>query len=154
MVVSSLDTFTDMYICMYMKNAMCFVVPYPEIIVSAISQDVGSQLSLKCDVNTVMGFASDLNISWLTNGEEIVARYPENIAENDINYTLFYNRSGELTLDDNNTVYQCQVIYHNISLYENLILNLTGKGEWKVAISYLVKTVTKFRKTIFRELSF
>ena len=114
---------------------MCFVVPFPEIIVSAISQDVGSQLSLKCDVNTVMGFASDLNISWLTNGEGIVARYPENMAENEINYTLFYNRSGELTLDDNNTVYQCQVTYHNISLYENLILNLIGKGEWKLAIT-------------------
>ena len=114
---------------------MCFVVPFPEIIVSAISQDVGSQLSLKCDVNTVMGFASDLDISWLTNGEGVVARYPENMAENDINYTLFYNRSGELMVDDNNTVYQCQVSFHNISLYENLTLNLIDKGECKVAVT-------------------
>ena len=101
-----------------------------------------------------MGFVSELNILWLTGGERIVARYPENMAENEINHTLFYNRSGELTLDDNNTVYQCQVIFHNISLYENLILNLIGKGESKVAISYLVKIVTKFGKTMFRELSF
>ena len=57
------------------------------------------------------------------------------MAENEINHTLFYNRSGELTLDDNNTVYQCQVIYHNRTIYENLMLNLIGKGESKFAIT-------------------
>ena len=112
---------------------------------SAISQDVGSQLSLKCDVNTVMGFASDLDILWLTNGG-IVARYPENMTENDINYTLFYNRSGELTLDDNNAVYQCQVSFNNISLDENLTLNVIDKGECKLLF--------QSARLVLRELSF
>ena len=92
-----------------------------------------------------MGFASDLDILWLTNGG-IVARYPENMTENEINYTLFYNRSGELTLDDNNTVYHCQVSFNDISLYENLTLNLNDKGECKLPF--------QSARLVLRELSF
>ena len=95
-----------------------------------ISQDEGSRLSLRCDVNTIRGFTSDLDIMWLTSGNKI-AKYidPENVTDNEFTYTLYYNGSEELTLSDNNTVYQCHVLFNNMSLYENLTLNVTKRGE-------------------------
>ena len=109
---------------------MCSVVPPPKINVRVISQDEGSRLSLRCDVNTTRGFTSDLDITWLTSGNKI-AKYidPENVTDNEFTYTLYYNGSEELTSSDNNTVYQCHVLFNNMSLYENLTLNVTKKGE-------------------------
>ena len=92
-----------------------------------ISQDEGSQLSLRCDVNTTKGFTSDLDIMWLTSGNKIAG--PESVTDNEFTYTLYYNGSEELTSSDNNTVYQCQVLFNDMSLYENLTLNVTKRGE-------------------------
>ena len=95
-----------------------------------ISQDEGSRLSLRCDVNITRGFTSDLDIMWLTSGNKI-AKYigPENVTDNEFTYTLYYNGSKELTSSDNNTVYHCHVLFNNMSLYENLTLNVTKRGE-------------------------
>ena len=111
---------------------MCSVVPPPEINVRVISQDEGSRLSLRCDVNTTRGFTSDLDIMWLTSGNIISiaeSMDPENVIDNEFTYTLFYYGSEELTSSDNNTVYQCHVLFNNMSLYENLTLNVTKRGE-------------------------
>ena len=113
---------------------MYFVVPPPDINVTAINQNEGSRLSLRCDVKTVRGITSDLDIMWLTGGEE-VAKYidSENVTENRTAYTLYYNGSRELTLRDNNTVYQCRVLVNNVSLTsDNLTLNVIGRGECKM----------------------
>ena len=102
--------------------------------VTVISQNEGSQLSLRCDVSTVRGVANELGIVWLTDGE-VKAEYinSENMTENKTTYTLYYNGSRQLTLDDNNTVYQCRVLFNNESLlYDNVTLNVIGRGECKI----------------------
>ena len=109
-------------------NSLYYVAPHPDINVTAINQNIGSQLSLRCDVNTVRGVANKLDIVWLTGGE-VIAKYidSENLTENKTRYTLYYNGSRELTLDDNNTVYQCRVSINNEA--SNLILNVIDRGE-------------------------
>lgn len=110
---------------------MYYVVPPPDIDATAISQVIGSQLSLRCDVTTVKGITSNLSIKWLTNGTE---KEHNNVTENKTMYTLYYNGSGKLTSDDNNTVYQCQASINNVSRIYNLTLNVIGNGECDIPL--------------------
>ena len=86
-----------------------------------MNQNVGDPLSLKCDVSIVRGITSDVNITWIANGNKLES-YNGNVTENTTAYTYPYN--GErLTLNDNNTMYQCQVTIDNRS-QENDTLTL------------------------------
>ena len=106
-----------------------YVVPI-NVIGRAISQNVGDLLSLRCDVSIVRGITSNMDIVWLTGGN-VIANYNESeiMTESKFAYTLYYNGSEKLTLNDNNTVYQCQVLINNMSFIDNLILNVTEHGE-------------------------
>ena len=89
---------------------MCLhlVVPNPNVSVTAVNQDIGDPLSLRCDVSTVKGITSSVHIVWMANGKEL-KQENGNVTENITAYTYYYNSSEKLTLNDNNTIYQCQV---------------------------------------------
>ena len=94
-----------------------------------MSQSVGDPLSLKCNVSIVTGITSNVYITWRANGNEL-EHYNGNVTENTTAYTYYYNGTEELTLNDNNTVYQCQVTINNRSMEnDNLTLNVIGPGE-------------------------
>ena len=94
-----------------------------------MSQSVGGPLSLKCDVSIVTGITSNAYITWMANGNEL-EQYNGNVTENTTAYTYYNNGTEELTLNDNNTVYQCQVTINNRSMEnDNLTLNVIGRGK-------------------------
>ena len=105
-------------------------MPLPEVSVTALNQHVGSPLSLRCVVTTVKGITSGVDIIWKVNNTEIIERYDGNITEKRTSYVYYYNANTNLTVDDNNTVYQCQVIINAsplISNADNLTLNIIGR---------------------------
>ena len=106
-----------------------FVVPI-NVNGRAVSQIVGDPLSLRCDVSIARGITSNMDIVWLTGGN-VIANYNDSeiMTESKFAYTLYYNGSEKLTLNDNNTVYQCQVLINNMSFIDNLTLNVTEHGE-------------------------
>lgn len=105
-------------------------MPLPKVSVTALNQHIGSPLSLRCAVTTVKGITSGVDIMWKVNNTEIIERYDGNVTEKRTSYVYYYNANTNLTLNDNNTVYQCQVIINAsplISSTDNLTLNIIGK---------------------------
>ena len=91
-----------------------------------MNQNVDDPLLLKCDVSIVKGITSDINITWTANGNKLE---PENgnVTENTTAYTYYYN-GEKLTLNDNNTMYQCQVTINNRSQESDTVtLNVTDR---------------------------
>jgi len=86
-----------------------FAVPVPNVSVTALNQSIGNQLSLKCDVSTVKGITSSVDIVWMANDVEM-ERYNGNITEDKTSYVYYYNANTLLTVNENNTVYKCQVV--------------------------------------------
>ena len=109
---------------------MCFTVPLPKVSVTALNKRIGSPLLLRCDVTTVRGITSDVDIVWKINNTETMKSFNAgNVAEERTSYVYYYNSSTNLSPNDNNTVYQCQVIINTTPLINNtdtIILNIIG----------------------------
>ena len=89
---------------------ICSVVPLPNVSIRAVNQTVGDPLSLECNVNTVRGITSNVDISWMAN-EILLRKDNGTVSENRTAYTYsYYNDSKRLTLNDSNIVYSCHVI--------------------------------------------
>ena len=89
---------------------ICSVVPLPNVSVRAVNQTVGDPLSLECNVKTVKGITSNVDISWMAN-EILLRKENGNVSENRTAYTYsYYDDSKRLTLNDSNTIYSCHVI--------------------------------------------
>lgn len=107
------------------------VVTPPAVNVTALSQDIGNLLSLRCDVNIVRGITSGAEVVWKVNNTEI-QRYNGNIIEGKTSYTYYYNTDMNLNVNNNNSVYQCEVIINTLPLIsnaDNFTLYLSGKRE-------------------------
>ncbi|XP_065889349.1 serine-rich adhesin for platelets-like isoform X2 [Dysidea avara] len=88
-------------------------IPTPNVIVTALNnQQVGDPLLLECNVTTVRGITSSVDIVWITN--DTVVERDNNVSGktvgNSVVYSFVYNRDGiPLREQDNRTVYQCNV---------------------------------------------
>jgi len=106
---------------------LSFIVPLPNISVTAITQNIGDPLSLRCNISTVKGITSSVDIVWMTNGRTPIV-LAGNVTANETAYVYYYNSSKTLTINDNNTVYQCQVVINTspvISITGDVTLNVT-----------------------------
>ena len=93
---------------------MCYIyslVPTPNVIVTALNnQQVGDPRLLECNVTTVRGITSSVDIVWITN-DEVVRRVNDISGETVDNSTVYKDRYNiQRSLLKNNTVYYCQVI--------------------------------------------
>ena len=117
-----------------------YTVPIPNVSVTVLNQSIGNTLLLRCDVNTVRGITSKVDIMWKVNNREI-ERYNGNILENVISYVYYYNTSKKLTVNDNNAIYQCQVFVNrspSINATDSLTLNLTIGENHKFLLKPLI----------------
>ena len=104
-----------------------FVVPDASVSVTVVNQTIDEMLSLKCDVNIVKGITCSVYILWKINGINLT-NYNGNVTENMTAYTYYYNDTEKLTSNNNNTMYQCQVIINNTLIgNDSVTLNLTSK---------------------------
>ena len=87
------------------------------------NQQVGDPLLLECNVTTVRGITSSVDIVWITN--DTVKRVNNVSGETVGNYSVYrsiYNDSG--ILQDNNRTYQCSVNISVVSATDTFLCKL------------------------------
>ena len=110
-----------------------FTVPTPIVNLTITSnQTVGHPLTLVCDVATVRGITSRVDIVWSSNGTEVERVEGVNISSI-TNTTALYANNYTISLlrtSDDDKVYQCEVIINsNISVIadNNVMLDVMGE---------------------------
>jgi len=108
------------------------IVPIPTVSVYILTnQSAGEQLKLYCNVTTVRGINSTVNITWLRDGSELEIQDIENITSDNMQLYMTSYTIDHLSATDNERVYQCRVlIYSNtvVMASDNFTLNVTGKS--------------------------
>lgn len=113
-------------------------VPIPSVSITALNQSIGNTLALRCDVRIVKGITSKVDIVWKVDGIEIL-RYNGNISENHTYYVYYFDSSKTLTANDNNTIYQCEIIINRspvINTTDSLMLSLSAGKHSYTIVSY------------------
>ena len=111
-----------------------YLVPTPGTVNVTVvrPQTVGQQLTLECDVTTVRGITSRVDIVWSSNGVELERTEGVNnsIATNySMLYTEFYVIPQLSTLDESRTII-CHAFINAMSpvtAIDSVTLNVTGK---------------------------
>ena len=111
-----------------------YLVPTPGTVNVTVvrPQTVGQQLTLECDVTTVRGITSRVDIVWSSNGVELERTEGVNnsIATNySMLYTEFYVIPQLSTLDEGRTI-TCHVFINAmppVTATDSVTLNVTGK---------------------------
>ena len=91
------------------------LVPTPHVLVTALNnQQVGDPLLLECNVTTVRGITSSVNIVWRKNGTEVggAEDVSGEVVGNTVIYRNVYKSEISLWEHDNRTAYQCFVNIH------------------------------------------
>ena len=116
---------------MYINN-WPFAVPTPTINVIALnSQIVGQSLTLQCEVTTVRGITSIVDIVW-SNDSIVLRRISGTIAttmDNSLVYTDSYTIL-QLNTTDDGTVIQCEIVINTIpsvTASNSITLDVTGE---------------------------
>ena len=115
------------------KFGISYLVPTPNTVnITVLSnQTVGQPLTLECDVITVRGIISRVDIVWSHNGEELRRIEGANvsfISGSTVTYTDYYN-VWQLNTSDDGRVYQCEVFVNTTPLLmadDIVTLDLTG----------------------------
>ena len=120
-------SFTDI-----MYKVLIFLVPTPIVNVTAPNtQTVGQSLTLQCEVTTVRGITSRVDIVWSSGGTEL--NRTDNISSTTIDNSLVYTDCytiSQLSTDDEGRDYWCEVVINSdpsITSSANVILDVSGK---------------------------
>ena len=96
------------------------------------NQIVSQPLVLECDVITVRGITSRVDIVWSSNGSELIVIRGVQITST-INDSVLFSDTytiPQLTTADESKVYQCEVFIDTeplVTATNSVILNVTGK---------------------------
>ena len=108
-----------------------FLVPTPTVSVTSLNtQTVGQSITLQCEVTTVRGITSRVDIVWSSDGTEL-ARI-NNVSSTTMDNSLVYTNSYtilQLSTTDDGRVIQCKVVINISPLImsaSNIILNASG----------------------------
>ena len=125
------------YVHMYIRiiiNLFYIPVPIPNVTVTALNnQTVGQSLTLQCNVTTVRGITSRVDIVWRnSSGGNELQRMNDTTAttmDNSLVYTDSYNIS-QLNTTDEGRVIQCEVVINaspSVMASDSITLDVTGK---------------------------
>ena len=111
---------------------LLFIIVVPNVIVTALSsQTVGQSLTLQCEVTTVRGITSRVDIVWSSDGT--VMRWADSVVllmvNNSLVYIDNYNVSNLSTTDDGRVI-QCEVVINTsppVMASNNITLNVIGE---------------------------
>ena len=108
------------------------LVPPPNVSVTALSdQTVGQSLTLQCEVTTVRGITSGVDIVWISNGT-VLMRINDTTATTMGNSSVFRESYviSMLTTSYNARMYECEVVINAnppMTVSDNIILNVNGE---------------------------
>ena len=110
----------------------CVIVPIPNVSVYILTnQSAGEPLTLYCNVTTVRGINSIVNITWLRDGSKLEMQDIENVTSDNMQLYMTSYTIDHLSVTDNERVYQCRVLIHSntvVMASDNFTLNVTGKS--------------------------
>ena len=95
------------------------------------TQTVGQSLTLQCEVTTVRGITSRVDIVWSSNDTEL--NKTDGLSSNMMNNSLVYTDSytiSQLSTTDDGRVIQCEVVINgnpSVMADDNITLDVTGK---------------------------
>ena len=100
-------------------------------VITPNTQTVGQSLTLQCEVTTVRGITSRVDIVWSSNGTELerMNNVSSTTMDNSLMYTHSYNISQLSTTDDGRVI-QCEVVINinpPVIAANNVTLNATGE---------------------------
>ena len=117
-------------------------VPVPSVIVSTLKdQIVGQSLILKCNITTVRGITSRVDVIWSSDGLDLIRTEGINVSSV-LTESLLYSNSytiSQLSTADEKRTYFCKVLVITPSSVEttnSVTLNVTGKP----SITYYVSS--------------
>ena len=117
------------------------VVSSPTVSVTSLNttQTVGQSLTLQCEVTTVRGITSRVDIVWSSDGIPLQGMYDVSLTtmDNSLVYTDSYTLS-QLSTTDEGRVIQCEVVINAsspIMASDNITLDVTGM----LALSIVVR---------------
>ena len=111
---------------------MYITVPTPTVSVTAPSnQIVGQSLTLQCEVTTVRGITSRVDIVWSSDGTELemMNDVSSTTMDNSLVYTDSYTIS-QLSTNDESRVMQCEVVINAsppVMASDSITLDVTGE---------------------------
>ena len=110
---------------------MNFSVPTPTVSVTVPNtQTVGQSLTLQCEVTTVRGITSRVDIVWSSNGTELERM--NDVSSTTMNNSLVYTDSytiSQLSTSDEGRVIQCGVVINespSVMASDSTTLDVTG----------------------------
>ena len=101
------------YHCIPLLFTIYTIVPTPSVTVTAPNtQIVGQSLTLECNVTTVRGITSSVDIVWSRDGDAVERMEVVNISSTTNNSVLYRDTYtiSLLNTTNNGTVYQCEVV--------------------------------------------
>ena len=111
---------------------MYILVPNPTIHVTAPNtQIVGQSLTLQCEVTTVRGITSRVDIVWSSGGMELERM--NGVSSTTMNNSLVYTDSyttSQLNTTDDGRVIQCEVVINaslSVMATDSITLDVTGE---------------------------
>ena len=114
------------------NNCVYILVPTPNVtVIAPNTQTVGQSLTLQCNVTTVRGITSRVDIVWSSN--DTVLRRINDTTATTINNSLVYTDSytiSQLSTTDEGRVIQCEVVINASPLVmanNSITLNVTGE---------------------------
>ena len=116
---------------MFVLNVF-ILVPTPTVTVTApITQTVGQLLTLQCEVTTVRGITSRVDIVWSSGGTELerMNDVSSTTMDNSLVYIDYYTISQLNTTDDDKVI-QCEGVINGnppIMANDSITLDVTGK---------------------------
>ena len=121
-----------MYIAMYILYTCIYVVPTPDVTTDAPEfQMVGQSLTLECNVTTVRGITSRVDIVWSSGGTEL--QRMNGVSSTTMGNSLVYTDSytiSQLSTADEDRVIQCEVVINaspSVMANDTITLDVTGK---------------------------
>ena len=105
------------------------IVPTPTVNVTIqTNQTAGEPLTLYCMVTTVRGITSSLDIMWLVDDSLLEIA---DVTSDDMQLYMTSYIIDQLSVTDNERVYQCKVLINSsgalVMASDNFTLNVTGK---------------------------
>ena len=95
------------------------------------TQTVGQSLTLQCEVTTVRGITSSVDIVWSSGGTEL--ERTNNVSSTTMDNSLVYTDSytiSQLSTTDEGRVIQCEVVINAsppVMVSDSITLDVTGK---------------------------
>ena len=109
-----------------------YLVPTPDVRVTVSNtQIVGQSLTLQCEVTTVRGVTSRVDIVWSSAGMEL--KRMDGVSSTTVDKSLVYTHSytiSQLSTTDEGRVIQCEVVINtspSVMATDSITLNVTGE---------------------------